>query len=224
MQTPEENAVDAQYFAQAGAFFRTLGALVYTELSQEEIDNLAAMDFSAMAKELDAGELADGMAGMGRYLARRSENVRQDLAVEYARIFLGAGVEESALAVPFESVFTSPDGLLMQDARDDVVRIYRKAGMKVDKELNVPEDHLGFELQFLGMLCEQATEALEAGRDASDNLKMQADFLDNHILNWIDDLFAKVEGCALSPFYPSLMKVVKAYCVEHRSALEEALR
>ena len=212
----------AEYFAQAGGFFRTLGALVYTELTQEEINNLAAMNLLAARKEFPEGDMADGFAGMGRYLARRGPNARQDLAVEYARIFLGAGVAEKDCAVPFESVFTSKDGLLMQDSRDDAVAFYRAHGMKVEESLNVPEDHLGFELQFLGILCEQTAAAYENGDAELAQAKeaAQAAFLDKHILNWIDKLSAKVERCALSPFYPSVMKIIKAFSEEHRAYLE----
>lgn len=219
--TAQAEPTGAEYFAQAGAFFRTLGALVYTELTQEEIDRLIAMDLLTARKGLPEGDLADGFAGMGRYLARSGSNVRQNLAVEYARIFLGAGVDEKDCAVPFESVFTSKDGLLMQDARDDAVRFYREHGMQVEESLNVPEDHLGFELQFMGILCEQTAEAYGAGDEAKakELEAAQAAFLDTHILNWMEPLSRKVEKCALSPFYPSLMKVIRAFSEEHRCGL-----
>ena len=212
----------AEYYAQAGAFFRTLGALVYTELTQGEIDNLAAMNLLAARADMPEGDFANGLAGMGRYLARRGSNARQDLAVEYARIFLGAGADEKDCAVPFESVFTSKDGLLMQDARDDVVRVFAKHGMQVDASLNVPEDHMGFELQFVGILCEQTADAYQAGDEerGRELEAAQADFLDRHILNWIGALSEKVERCALSPFYPSVMKVIRAFAAEHRAGLE----
>ena len=220
--TATDEPTRAEYFAQAGAFFRTLGALMYTELTQGEIDNLAAMNLLAMRADMPEGDFSDGLAGMGRYLARRGSNARQNLAVEYARIFLGAGVDEKDCAVPFESVFTSKDGLLMQDARDKVVAFYSAYGMQVEKSLNVPEDHLGFELQFMGILCEQTAEAYQAG-DEERGLALeaaQAAFLDEHVLNWVGALSAKVERCALTPFYPSVMKVIRAFAAEHRTGLE----
>ena len=221
VQAPEDEPTPAEYQAQAGGFFRTLGALVYTELTQGEIDNLAAMNLLAARKGLPEGDMSDGFARMGRYLARRGANARQDLAVEYARIFLGAGVDEKDCAVPFESVFTSKDGLLMQESRDEVVAFYRRHGMEVEPSLNVPEDHLGFELQFMGILCEQTAAAYEAGdEDGARELEAeQVRFLDQHILNWVDALARKVEKCALSPFYPGVMKVIRAFAVEHREYL-----
>ena len=99
---------------------------------------------------------------MRRYLARRGPDARQDLAVDYARVFLAAGVYEGETAVPYESVYTSPEGILMQDSRDEVVRAYRRWGLAIPRDLNVPEDHLAFELEFMGRLSERIAAGLGA--------------------------------------------------------------
>ena len=57
MEASGTYAADAEYFEQAGSFFRTLGALVYTELTQADIDNLAKMDFLGMAQDMEPGDL-----------------------------------------------------------------------------------------------------------------------------------------------------------------------
>ena len=44
--------------------------------------------------------------------------------------FLGAGIAEGLVAFPFESVYTSKDRLVMQDAYEQVLRIYRSNGVE----------------------------------------------------------------------------------------------
>ena len=212
------------YLRDSAAFLRTLGSLVYTELSREQIDNLKAQKLATIGAD-EEGLLGEGFRGMGRYLSRSGANVRQDLAVEYARIFLGAGVSTKQSAAPFESVFISPEGLLMQDARDEVVAVYRRYGTEIDPEVNVPEDHLGFELTFLGNMADKTADALAGDRIDSERVAdlvgSQSAFIDGHILNWIDALSEKVDEFAESQFYPSVMKLIKGYVAEYREALRK---
>lgn len=218
------NEESVEYLRDAAGFLRTLGSLVYLELTQEQIDALKAQNLSTLG-DGEEGLLGEGFRGIGRYLSRCSPNVRQDLAVEYARIFLGAGVTTEQSAAPFESVFTSPEGLLMQDARDEVVAVYRKYGTAIDPDANVPEDHLGFELTFLGNMADKTADVLEAGEvDAArvtDLIGAQIAFIDGHILNWIGKLSEKVDQFAESQFYPSVMKLIAGYVAEYKAALSE---
>ena len=61
---------------------------------------------------------------MKEYLRHRDSGTRQELAVDYARVFLCAGMYEQLMAPPYESVYTSEEHLLMQDARDSAVAFY----------------------------------------------------------------------------------------------------
>ncbi len=148
------------FFENARAFYALLSSIFYLELTEEQIDGLAASGFDYPD---DGTDMARACADMRRYLARRGANARQDLAVDYARVFLAAGVYEGDTAVPYESVYTSPEGIMMQDSRDEVVRIYAENGLVIPRELNVPEDHLAFELEFMSRVSGRIAEALEPG-------------------------------------------------------------
>lgn len=211
-----------EYLGEAAGFLRTLASVLYKELSQEQIDALAEIDFMPLRESTENPDLARGFYDLGRYLHRRGIDARHDLAVEYARIFLSAGVtSDDKCAAPYESVFTSPEGLLMQDARDDVVRVYRSQGFEVDKSLNDIEDHLAFELQFLAGMAERTRQALLDGEPVDALLHVQIEFIDEHILNWIDALATRVANVAESAFYPAIMRIIKGYVVEHRAILQE---
>lgn len=208
------------FFENAASFYALLSSIFYLELTEEQIDGLARSGFSFPD---DGSAMGDACASLRRYLARRGPSARQDLAVDYARIFLAAGVYEGDTAVPYESVYTSPEGLMMQDSRDDVVRAYKRCGLVIPQDLNVPEDHLAFELEFMGHLSERIAKAFAVGEDASDILAEQLRFIDEHLLNWMPDLAKRVESFAKLPFYPAMMTVAISYVQENRAVLEEVL-
>ncbi|WP_166338563.1 TorD/DmsD family molecular chaperone [Xiamenia xianingshaonis] len=224
------------FFENAQAFYALLSSIFYLELTEEQIDGLAASGFDYPD---DGTDMARACADMRRYLARRGANARQDLAVDYARVFLAAGVYEGDTAVPFESVYTSPEGIMMQDSRDDVVRVYAKNGLVIPRDLNVPEDHLAFELEFMSRMSGRIAEAIEAEADrsaanaaaagagepgAAEALAhTQLAFIDEHLLNWVPDLLSRVEAWAKLPFYPAITAMALCYIRENRALLEEFL-
>lgn len=140
------------------ALYRVLAHYYFKELTAEEIEKVASQDFAGM----DGGEalIAEGFADMKRYLEKRNTGTRQALAVDYAHTFLAAGNYESFAATPYESVFTSELGLLMQEARDEVYKCYCEEGIQPDESLRTPEDHLSFELEFIACLLDRTNEAL----------------------------------------------------------------
>lgn len=234
------------FFENAAAFYALLSSIFYLELTEEQIDGLAESGF---AFPDDGSEMGDACASMRRYLARRGPDARQDLAVDYARVFLAAGVYEGETAVPYESVYTSPEGILMQDSRDEVVREYRRWGLAIPRDLNVPEDHLAFELEFMGHLSERIAAGLGAegalagavgqaverspkvGEDVSADdahdarvmMEAQAVFIDEHLLNWVPRLLERVRKFARTPFYPAITQIALSYIGENRAVLKEAL-
>ncbi|WP_143412213.1 TorD/DmsD family molecular chaperone [Arabiibacter massiliensis] len=210
-----------EFFANAEAFYRLLGSMFYLELTEEQIQGLARSGFDYPE---DGTQMAQGCREIRTYLDRRGANARRDLAVDYARIFLAAGIHEGETAVPFESVYTSDEGILMQDSRDDVVRVYRANGLVVPTDLNVPEDHLAFELEFMAHVSGRIAARLSAGEPADDALAVQRAFIDEHLLNWLPLLQERVEKHAKLAFYPALVKIARSFIEENRIVVEEALR
>lgn len=212
------------FFESAHAFYKLLSSIYYLELTEEQLAGLAAGGF---AYPDDGSDMARGCREIRTYLKRRGANARQDLAVDYARIFLAAGVYEGETAVPFESVYTSKEGILMQDSRDDVVRIYGLNGLRIPRELNVPEDHLAFELEFMAHLSDRIAAALGEEGEASDGvlslMRTQLSFIDEHLLNWVPQLAQRVEAYAKLAFYPAVMTVTRCFIQENRAVLVELL-
>ena len=93
----------------------------------------------------------------------------------------------------------------------------------------MPEDHLGLEFEFLAVMAGKTAEALRAADAAGEGdfseaarmVDVQGDFIDAHILNWIDALIEKVDEFAQLPLYPALMRIAKAYAVDDGRLLDE---
>ena len=116
--------------------------------------------------------------------------------MDYAHVFLGAGTYDKIMAPPYESVFTSEERILMQDARDGALAYYRAEGLELPADNTTPEDHLGFELQFAALLAERMAEALEAGEAAraAELADLQRSFFTYHQANWLPALCDAVEA------------------------------
>ncbi len=193
------------------AFYRTLAHLYFTEVSAEQVEHMAAQDFAGMSGSDPL--IAEGFEDIRRYLRKRDSGTRQELAVDYAHTFLAAGNYESFAATPYESVFTSETGLLMQEARDEVYKAYCAEHVQPSETLHTPEDHLTFEFEFIATLLERTNDALQAD-DLAETLRYARtarDFNEAHQLNWVDDLCDAVMDCAQTRFYRGLSKVTRGW-------------
>lgn len=191
--------------------YRTLSSLYFKELTDEQIDALVEQDLSVF-DNLDP-LFAQGCHDIERSLRHRNTATRQRLAVDFAGAILGAGTRDERRATPFESVFTSANGLLMQDARDGVLRSMCEMHLGVAEGLNVPEDHLSFLFEFMAVLSDRFSEALGEGNAAGAHgfLARQQAFHANHLLNWIDDYCDCLEGCAETRFYQGVSKMTRSF-------------
>lgn len=217
---PEIKADVGDFIEGSKDFYNLLSSIFYLELTHEQIEGLANDGFRYPDDDCGMGQACKKIR---RYLARRGNNATQELAVDYARIFLSAGIYEGKTAVPFESVYTSNDGLMMQDSRDDVVQVYAMNGLMIPPDLHVPEDHLSFELEFMAHVSERIVEGMRVGSSVLELLQIQRDFIDSHLLNWIPQLQDRVDTYAKLPFYPAILSITQSYLVEHRAVIEEAL-
>ena len=121
---------------------------------------MAAMDLSAYA---DVSALfAEGLDDMARYLRRRNTGTRQELAVDFTAAFAGTSSGKGAMPSPYESVFTSAEGLMYQDAYHEVYQTYRLNRVQRGPGYDFPDDHLSFMCEFLAVLSTRAAGALRA--------------------------------------------------------------
>ena len=117
-----------------GNLYRFLSRFYLTEVDEAFWTALRGMTFPDTA---DEPRMAEGWQRLAKVVASDlGPDPIETLAVDYARIFLSAGVSEGA-AYPIESVYTSPEHLVMQDAWD-LKRIRRWTYTKTSSDLNSP--------------------------------------------------------------------------------------
>ncbi len=196
--------------------FTFLSQVFYKELTEEAIAELAEGQWP----ENTGNQALDrGYNLLRRYFKFSAGDRRSQLAVEYARIFLAAGVfsQERRSAVPYESVFTTEEHVMMGGTRDELIDWFIQDGFKVNPDLHEPEDHISFELEYLAHMNAKAAALIRDGRnmDAIKNVKRQRRFIEQHLLNWIGQLQEAAEEYAKTTFYTGMLKVCQG-------ALEQA--
>ena len=203
--------------------YRLIGSLYFKELDEAGIARLRESSVGELSIGND--EADRGLADMARYLTRAPRNARQELAVDFAGSILAAGSYEERRATPYESVFTSESGLLMQEARDEVYRYYCEAHVEVEPTLQTPEDHLSFECEFMATLAERMAEALCEGNSAQ-ALKLaqtQQAFHREHLLSWIDDYCDCLQSCATTRFYQGVAHLTRGFVAEDALMLADTV-
>jgi len=131
-----------------------------------------------------------------------SAEIMEDLLWDYTRLFIGP---YKLRCPPWESVYTSQNKLMMQDAADDTRRAYAELGLAIDDPAVMP-DHIGAELDFLSLAYERAGE--ENGKQ-SDCIRMGKAFLDNHLMKWVPQFTADMEMAANTSLYKALARTTK---------------
>lgn len=212
----------AKLMSDRAATYDLLARLYRREVDQALLDELRTMKFPVKTgtPKIDAGYQL-----IRTYLSGAWENVLTELAVDYTRTFIGHGNTAYSAAYPFESVYTSARRLVMQEARDEVLAIYRAAGKDKAPDWNEPEDHVALELEFEAFLCKRAAQALKDGDDDSAYalVLQQKAFLNDHLQNWLPMMLADLDRFAQTDFYRGLGQLTRGVLQAEDAILAELL-
>ncbi len=148
------------------------------------------------------------------------QQVATDLGAEYVALLLSASANP---VFPYESVYTSPEQLLMQEARDRVLAEYRQEGLARVQEFKLPGDHVAIELEFMAYLCQKTAGALEAGNveAAQASLEKQEQFLDQHLLVWVPQFCRDLARAAWSDFYRGIARITEEHLAQDGETIAE---
>ena len=150
----------------------------------------------------------EDMAGYGlRFMVeaiRKNENTlnkwTEDLAIEYARLFIGP---QNPPAVPYASFYLSESHSLMTDETIDVRKQYLEAGMAVKELYSIPDDHIGIELEFIYYLTQKTIELFEQEQrdEAARLFEIRGNFLSNHMAQWVPLFVERILNSTGEDFY-----------------------
>ncbi len=204
-------------------------ANVYKVLSRsfrEEMDAEFASEFAKrFVFESDDAQLAQKADAMKVSLQGIDDDAIEMLAVDFDRVFFGMGPITARHAFPYESVYTSEKGIMMQEAYSQVVHAYREQKLAKDEAFTEPEDHIAVELAFMATLAERSAAFLREGHEeaAEQTVMQQLSFAKEHLLNWVDIFCVDLAAAADGSFYEHLATFTAAFVKEDAAVLEDIL-
>lgn len=192
--------------------YRFLARLYVLEVDAELLGALRVMDFPAANGN---AELEAGYRLMESAVAKLDADGLDELAVDYARVFLAAGVAEGGAAFPYESAYTSRQRISHQKAKGAASATYAAEGLSMAEGLpRIPEDHAAAELDFMAYLCGSAQ--LDAAC-----LPRQQEFFRTHIQSWMTRFALDVVKYAESDFYKALGRITAGFLQMEKEYLHE---
>lgn len=215
--------------AECAALFRARASTygLISRLYRREVDAAFEATLREMRFPAHAGndDLDEGYRLIASYLGGMQFGSLTELAVDYVRTFIGHGNDGKGAAYPYESVYRSEKHLLMQDARDEVVAIYREHGLDRGSEWNDPEDHAALELEFMEVMSERTADSLERGdgEAAADFARVQRSFLAEHALAWMPEMTREMRRLARTSFYQGLSLLTDGFLASDAAFLDAFL-
>ena len=218
--------MDRTDFSKARAdMYRFLGGLYIMEVDSEQLSSLKEVEFP----EIEGGEdsdldLREGYGPVKDYIARVTEADLDNLAADYAKVFLAAGDATGRAAFPYESVYVDKRHQVGGSTQMQMHALYLERGFEPDPNVyRTMDDNIGLILEYMGILCDEITEALEGGDEAKalGIISEQAEVMRKHITNWIHPFTSDVVKYAETDFYKGVARITSGFIKKDAALLKE---
>ncbi len=184
-----------------------LAGIYHSEPSTEFLKSLGEPEGVAILEAfgLSLAEVFEGTSDV--------EQLAEGLAIEYSRLFIGPGSHIS----PHESVHVTGqdviDGELWGKATVAVKKFMAAAHIEVNDKFGGMPDHISAELEFMQQLAQLESEAWTAKNNeiASNIMRVQKRFYDEHLSRWVGNFCDKVVAQAEYPFYAKFAQATKDF-------------
>jgi TorA maturation chaperone TorD len=181
-------------------------------------------------------------------LQQREAATLDAVGEEYMRLMVGP---RALVAPPWESVYVGRDGTLFQDVTLQVRETYRKQGLLPEHYPHEADDHLALELHYMEHMAGLSMEAADAEGEAdaavsegaksaegADDaggavetegseyalLKDQLDFLNDHLLRWVDEFAKGIQRSKTHYLYPQAALFLAEFLHQDAAYLNGALQ
>lgn len=191
-QKDEQAAVARQRSNVYGLLATVFGHEVNSELLQQIKDPLFLGVLSDMGLELESD-----------FFDKPEAELLEDLAVEYAWLFLGPGKHIS----PHESIHHQRSdgdwGQMWGKSTVEVKNFIESAGLDYKEAYTGLPDHISVELGFMQQVTLREEQALSEDdqEGALYCLKMEKKFIEEHLIRWVPAFCEKIISRAELPFY-----------------------
>lgn len=181
-------------------------------------------DLIIMAKKYDQKDEITIETDLINFLRNlKDEDLKElntELKSEFARLFLGPN---RLLAPPFESVYLSPRRRLMGDETIKVRQKYNQMGMQILEKGNIPDDHIGLELEFMYYLCYEALESFKEGANSEyivKNIEMQNEFISQHLIQWVPLFCKDIRKNTKLSFFKEIANFTERFIIEEKDTID----
>lgn len=166
-----------------------LGQSFYMELKLNELKKIC--DINIFAELVDDEGNSEGwgvkiLSDFFKGVLNLTEKDIHKLNLEYNRLFVGPG---HVPVPPWESVYISKEKIIFDEHTLAVREFYKRWDVNTKRINKDPDDHIGFELEFMSILSSRSLRALEENNieDLNNTILGQKEFLEKHLLLWIDE-------------------------------------
>ena len=192
-----ENIQDNKTAArQRGNIYGLLAAVYRREVTSDLLQQIKDPRFMGVLSDLGAEK-------MGLFFQKPDKELLEELAVEYARLFLGPGRHIS----PHESVHhqggDGQGGSLWGKSTVEVKKLIESTGLDYKDAYKGMPDHISVEFEFMQQVILREEKAWEEAdtKTASDCRQLEKKFMEEHLSRWIPTFCDKVIKEAELPFY-----------------------
>jgi TorA maturation chaperone TorD len=173
---------------------------------------------SGLLKQIKDPQFLEVLSSLGielnnGFFKKPEKELIEDLAVEYAHLFLGPGKHIS----PHESVHhkkeNAPSGQLWGESTAEVKKIIESSGLEYQPEYTGLPDHISVELEFMQHVVLREEQAWEAEDKEMAHLCLENEkkFIEEHLARWVPNFCEKVTQEADLPFYREMARLTQTF-------------
>jgi TorA maturation chaperone TorD len=194
------NQFEAEYLS-TGLVGRILAADLTESLCASLHDEQVFMDYPPLCNE--NSDTVSGIELLQNWTRSYSDEVFDQTYRDYMVLLVGVGMPK---APPWESVYRTAGALLFQQETVDVRAWYRRFGKQIVNKGREPEDHIGYELEFVSFMTSKILLAYDAhdNEELTDLTRSRARFLGEHLLTWASQWCSTVLTHAKGDFYKGI--------------------
>ncbi len=211
-QKDEQAAVARQRSNVYGLLATVFGHEVNSELLQQIKDPQFMGVLSNMGLELESD-----------FFEKPEAELLEDLAVEYAWLFLGPGKHIS----PHESIHHQRSdgdwGQMWGKSTVEVKNFIESAGLDYKEAYTGLPDHISVELGFMQQVTLREEQALSEDdqEGALYCLKMEKKFIEEHLIRWVPAFCEKIISRAELPFYREMAALTRKFIEFEKEKIDQ---
>jgi TorA maturation chaperone TorD len=207
----------SEHALQRRTVYGFLAAVYRKELTPDMLRQIKSSPFKEVLSDMGI-QLGD------EFFSKPENELIENLAIEYTRLFLGPGPHIS----PHESIHYERDdgdwGRHWGGSTVEVKKFVESLGLKYkESDTSIP-DHISVELELMQKVIEKERQAWKEnnGKDALHYLKIEKMFMEDHLIKWIPEFCDKIIAEAELSFYREMARLTKDFmAIEKKEILRK---